>query len=330
MRPTTLLPQLHADLTTHSVLAMSVVGGVPVESLVDAPQEERDRVMTLLFALLLRELFEFRLVQTDPNFANYRYDTETGQLILLDFGATRPYKATMANEFRRLMKGAITGDRDMMDAAAMAIGYYDATTQDRHRQTILDMGELAIEPFTREGPYDFGTSDVLPRLRARGIELGLDRDFWQIPPGRRHAAAAQVRRPVPAGDPAAGAGGPARAGADRTGFTQAQRPRGGLIPAPARPDDAGKQANTPDLIADNDRKTLEMRRKIFKSVCKRQQRTRETCFFGWRVPASRDSREIWSSWISLHVRSMARNLLAGRHQETRPRSPLKVGQAQFW
>ena len=88
----------------------------------------------------------------------------------------------MASEFRRLMKGAISGDRALMDAAAMAIGYYDATTQDRHRQTILDMGELAIEPFTREGPYDFGTSDVLPRLRARGIELGLDRDFWQIPP----------------------------------------------------------------------------------------------------------------------------------------------------
>jgi hypothetical protein len=88
----------------------------------------------------------------------------------------------MANEFRRLMKGAMAGDRAMMDTAAMAIGYYDATTQDHHRQTILDMGELAIEPFTLEGPYDFGTSDVLPRLRARGIELGLDRDFWQLPP----------------------------------------------------------------------------------------------------------------------------------------------------
>ena len=176
------LPRLHAELTTARVLAMTRVGGVPIETLVDAPQAERERVMTLLFALLLRELFEFRLVQTDPNFANYRYDTDTRQLILLDFGATRPYKATMASEFRRLMKGAISGDRDMMDAAAMAIGYYDAATQDRHRQTILDMGELAIEPFTREGPYDFGTSDVLPRLRARGIELGLDRDFWQIPP----------------------------------------------------------------------------------------------------------------------------------------------------
>jgi hypothetical protein len=44
------------------------------------------------------------------------------------------------------------------------------------------MGELALEPFTHDGPYDFGASDVLARLRARGIELGLDRDFWQLPP----------------------------------------------------------------------------------------------------------------------------------------------------
>ena len=79
------LPQLHADLTTARVLAMSVVGGVPIETLADAPQDERDRVMTLLFALLLRELFEFRLVQTDPNFANYRFEPDTRQLILLDF-----------------------------------------------------------------------------------------------------------------------------------------------------------------------------------------------------------------------------------------------------
>jgi predicted unusual protein kinase regulating ubiquinone biosynthesis (AarF/ABC1/UbiB family) len=84
------LPQLHADLTTARVLAMSVVGGVPIETLADAPQDERDRVMTLLFALLLRELFEFRLVQTDPNFANYRFEPDTRQLILLDFGAPAP------------------------------------------------------------------------------------------------------------------------------------------------------------------------------------------------------------------------------------------------
>lgn len=180
--PDYLLPRLHADLTTASVLAMDYVEGVPIESLEQAEQTERDRVMTLLFSLLLREVFEFRLVQTDPNFANYRYDTATRQLILLDFGATRPYKAGMSQDFRRLIKGAMAADRDAMAVACMAIGYFDDTTQEKHRQAVLDIGEQALEPFSQEGAYDFGTSNLPERIRSSGIALGLDKEFWQLPP----------------------------------------------------------------------------------------------------------------------------------------------------
>lgn len=176
------LPQLYPELTTHCVLAMSLVHGVPVESLIDASQAERDRVMELLFTLMLRELFEFRLVQTDPNFANYRFESATRQIILLDFGATRPYKATMASDFRRLTQAAIAGDRQAMSTAAMAIGYFDETTQDKHRQSILTMVEHAFEPFSGPGAYDFGTSDLPARIRSRGLALGMERDFWQLPP----------------------------------------------------------------------------------------------------------------------------------------------------
>jgi predicted unusual protein kinase regulating ubiquinone biosynthesis (AarF/ABC1/UbiB family) len=176
------LPKLHPDLTTRSVLAMDYVGGVPIESLINATQAERNRVMALLFALLLREVFEFRLVQTDPNFANYRYDTESQQLILLDFGATRPYKASMANGFRRLIKGAMADDRTAMSVACLALGYFDATTQEKHRQAVLDVGAHALEPFCQEDGYDFGVSDLPERVRASGIALGLDKEFWQLPP----------------------------------------------------------------------------------------------------------------------------------------------------
>lgn len=105
------MPKLHADFTTQSVLAMDYVDGVPIESLVDAPQAQRDRLMTLLIGLLFRELFEFALMQTDPNFANYRYNTSTGQLILLDFGATRAFPPEMAPAYRRLMQAGLAGDR---------------------------------------------------------------------------------------------------------------------------------------------------------------------------------------------------------------------------
>jgi predicted unusual protein kinase regulating ubiquinone biosynthesis (AarF/ABC1/UbiB family) len=180
--PDYLIPALHADLTTSSVLAMTFVGGVEVESLVQAPQAERDRIAGLLIQLLLRELFEFRLIQTDPNFANYRFDTETRQLILLDFGATRPYKARMVNGFRQLMTAVLTDDQDDMREAARAIGYFNDATQAHHQQAVLNLFTLACEPLRFDGEYDFGQSDLPKRVHDAGLALGLDRDFWHIPP----------------------------------------------------------------------------------------------------------------------------------------------------
>ncbi len=180
--PEYVLPKMHADLTTRTVLAMDYVGGVPIESLVDASQEVRNRVMTMLFGLLLREVFEFRLVQTDPNFANYRYDFDTHQLILLDFGATRPYKAAMASQFKQLIKGAMLQDRSAMSSACLAIGYFEESTQDRHVQAVIDIGEQALEPFRDKNGYDFGATDLPQRVRNGVMALGLDKEFWTIPP----------------------------------------------------------------------------------------------------------------------------------------------------
>lgn len=91
-----ILPELEPDLTRQTVLAMSFVPSEPIESLNTAPQDIRDRVMAEMFELLLRELFEFGVMQTDPNFANFRYDPETGSIVLLDFGAVRRFEPWVA------------------------------------------------------------------------------------------------------------------------------------------------------------------------------------------------------------------------------------------
>ena len=70
--PEFVVPDLYADFTTPRVLAMSFVEGVPIETLETADQDVRDRVMDSLIALTLRELLDWGLMQTDPNFANYR------------------------------------------------------------------------------------------------------------------------------------------------------------------------------------------------------------------------------------------------------------------
>lgn len=183
--PAYLLPELHTDLTTPQVLAMSRVGGVPIESLVGenlAPQAERDHVATLLFALLFREIFDFQLVQTDPNFANFRYDAASRQLILLDFGATRAYPAAIVDAYRRLMLGAVGADRPAMSKAAAEIGFFQPGIQDRHRRMVLDIVDCACEPLSHPGAYDFGESTLAARLREAGMVLGRERDFGHTPP----------------------------------------------------------------------------------------------------------------------------------------------------
>lgn len=180
--PEFVVPILHTDFTTKNVLAMSFVDGVPVESIANAPQAERDRLLSLMVELLFRELFEFGWMQTDPNFANYRYDPQSQQLVLLDFGATRSVAPAFGQAYQQLMCATMAGDREAMAKAGVAIGYFDDKAQAKHQMAVLDLFEMALEPLRFEGDFDFGSTDMAPRLREAGLALGLDRDFWHIPP----------------------------------------------------------------------------------------------------------------------------------------------------
>ena len=73
---------------------MSYLDGAPIESLGALEAAERDSAASALLELAFREVFDWGLVQTDPNFANYRYHRDTGRLQLLDFGAARDYPST--------------------------------------------------------------------------------------------------------------------------------------------------------------------------------------------------------------------------------------------
>ena len=78
--PEFLVPGFDEDLTRKNILAMDFLEGEPIDSLTTATQTTRDRVVGLLLELLFRELFEFRMIQTDPNFANFLYNPRNRQL----------------------------------------------------------------------------------------------------------------------------------------------------------------------------------------------------------------------------------------------------------
>ena len=177
-----LLPDIADDLTTKQILAMTFVGGVDIDKLVDQPQTVRDHVIELAFSLMFREVFEFRLVQTDPNFANYRYDIDSKQLVLLDFGATRVYPQSISEGYRQLMTGAVIDDQPRMLAALKQIGFFSQPIEPQAQQSLLALCLQACEPLKYQGVYDFGQSDMVRQIRDAGSQLSMKQGYWHTPP----------------------------------------------------------------------------------------------------------------------------------------------------
>jgi aarF domain-containing kinase len=73
--------------------------------------------------LCLRELFEFRFMQTDPNWANFMFDANTGKIQLIDFGASRAYTKEFMDGWYRLLSAALSGDRAVMKTESESLGY---------------------------------------------------------------------------------------------------------------------------------------------------------------------------------------------------------------
>jgi predicted unusual protein kinase regulating ubiquinone biosynthesis (AarF/ABC1/UbiB family) len=176
------LPELDAALSTPQVLAMSYVPSDPIDALADAPQALRDRVAGDLIELVLRELFEFRLMQTDPNLANYRFDPGAQRVVLLDFGAAMAIDRGLSDDFRRLLNVALDGDSAAIRDAMLRIGYFGPATAPRHQALILEMFDTAMAPLRQEAPFDFGRSDLIETLRDMGLAMGTERELSHVPP----------------------------------------------------------------------------------------------------------------------------------------------------
>lgn len=180
--PQLLVPQLDVAFSSKSVLAMSFIEGEPIESLVTAPQALRDSVVTTLIRLVLRELFEFGVMQTDPNFANYRFQPDKGRLVLLDFGAARDVADATALAYRRLLQAGLDNDRAGVREAAVAAGFVSPDAIVLHGPRVDQMIDIILGEMHRPGLFDFGDRRFVGGLRENGTAIATDKAAWHVPP----------------------------------------------------------------------------------------------------------------------------------------------------
>jgi len=176
------VPGVHEELTTPHVLAMDFVRGIPLDQAAEYPQAVRNRVGTQLYRLFFRELFEFRFVQTDPNFANFFLLPESEQVALLDFGAAREVPERLSGLYANLFRAAIARDRASLERTLVDIGFVESDERRDRMDGLVDFFLIACEPFRHRGAYDFGNSDLPPRVRAAAVEVTVRRGLLRPPP----------------------------------------------------------------------------------------------------------------------------------------------------
>ncbi|CAF4749337.1 unnamed protein product [Pieris macdunnoughi] len=162
------VPEVIDDLCAPEVMTTELIEGQPIDKLFNADLETRMDIAYKIMQLCLREMFVLRCMQTDPNWANFFYNTNTKQVILLDFGATREYSKGFMDQYIEIIHAASEGDRDailrMSREMKFLTGYESKIMEETHVDTVMIMGEIFTTAST-DG-FDFGSQNTTKRIQS--------------------------------------------------------------------------------------------------------------------------------------------------------------------
>ncbi|OCQ21451.1 ubiquinol-cytochrome C reductase [Pseudoalteromonas luteoviolacea] len=176
------VPQFLPEYSTDNILAMEYVNGQPLDDFAGSNFELRCNIASDLILLFFIEMFELQAIQSDPNLANYLFDEQQQQLVLLDFGASRSIQKSLASGYWKLLKAGVDNNRALMVQAVQQIGYFGEEIDEAYQEVVLELFFMATEPLRAPQPYDFGTSDIAVRIRDKGMSLSTREGEWHTPP----------------------------------------------------------------------------------------------------------------------------------------------------
>ena len=162
------VPAIIDDASGPQVLTMELMEGVGVTKVQHFTQDQRDWIGTQILRLCLREITEFKFMQTDPNWTNFLYNEATKKLELLDFGASREYPDAFIEPYINVLLAASRNDRERCRELSIQLGYltgYESPAMlDAHTESVLTLAE----PFRDNSPqvYDFRDQTITDRVRG--------------------------------------------------------------------------------------------------------------------------------------------------------------------
>lgn len=163
-----IVPKVYPEASGKQVLTMEFMDGVGVTRVQSFTQEQKDWIGTQILRLCLREITEFKYMQTDPNWTNFLYNSKTNKLELLDFGASREYPDEFIIAYAKLLVAASKSNKEVVRALSIDLGYLTGHESkamlNAHVASVLTLAE----PFLDSSPevYDFKDQTITDRVKA--------------------------------------------------------------------------------------------------------------------------------------------------------------------
>jgi predicted unusual protein kinase regulating ubiquinone biosynthesis (AarF/ABC1/UbiB family) len=191
------VPQLYPQYCTDTVLAMEFIEGVSVvdPDVANLSLERRNALAKGMLDLFFYELYEWGLLQTDPNFGNYllrlddrRKKIAHDELVLLDFGSVLECEENFLYHLRQTIAAGQQQDVPRLVDGLIGLGCLQSDASAEGRKLFADFCLHLLEPLrapsqlpaqylNASGEYCWGKSALMRRAGKQAALSATSRHF---------------------------------------------------------------------------------------------------------------------------------------------------------
>ncbi|MFQ3324004.1 MAG: putative unusual protein kinase regulating ubiquinone biosynthesis (AarF/ABC1/UbiB family) [Pseudomonadales bacterium] len=191
------VPAVHQRFSTKKIIALEFIEGfeVTASNVQELPLARRNKLAKAMLDLLMKEIFEWGVLQTDPNFGNYRIksSSKSDKLVLLDFGAVRAFDNSFLNPLRATITGAYHNDKAAVVQGVIDLkcidGCHPKSVQESFAEFCMGLLEPLREDFdgvssdwiNEQGEYCWAKSTLIRRAAKQAAKSSFSLHFT-VPP----------------------------------------------------------------------------------------------------------------------------------------------------
>jgi len=168
------IPEVIESLSTKKILTCAYEPGDHLDQMdyERYPQALRDEIGARLFDAILRQVYVFHAVHSDPHPGNFAFRPD-GTVIMYDFGSVKRCDPNVLSIRKELVNAAICGQLEQIDELLTKLGVRPENSTNISASFYKEWLDIIIPVFYSNQPTDFGNTDVHKKLVAKARGEGL-------------------------------------------------------------------------------------------------------------------------------------------------------------